>query len=266
MKKWLKKVFVGLSLSLLALAPVQAEAISVEEIQDKGEVVLATSADFPPYEWVKMIDGKEQIIGSDIELAQAIADKLGVELKIVNTSFDSLITQVTTGKVDMVIAGMNHTEERAKQADFSDVYYLGVNQFIATKEVAEQVKAVEDLADMRLGVQQTSLQEQVLLGELPDATIKLIPDNGDLVQSLLTNRLDAVLFDSVVAEQFARQNADRLQVIEDVAIEYEEGAGMSVLVPKDSPEFIALINEVIAELAAEDQYNQWIEEYIQQID
>lgn len=267
MKKWLKIALAGaVALGLIA-QPATAEALTVQEVQDKGEIVLGTSADFPPFEWVKMVDGQETTLGADIELAQAIADELGVELVIRNSSFDSLITQVQTGKVDMVIAGMSYTPERAEQALFSDVYFTGTNYFLTNHDTAATIQSLDDVHNLRLGVQRGSIQEALLKEHVPEATdLTMIPDNGDLVQSLLTNRIDAILFDHIVATQFAAQHEGKLQIVEGVEVPNGDDGGMSIVVSNDSQELLDVINKVIGELTESGQYEAWIEEYIPQID
>ena len=97
--------------------------------QSGKTLTMATNAEFPPYEYH---DGTE-IVGIDVEIAQAIADKLGMELKIENMEFDSIIGAIQAGKVDVGVAGMTVTEDRKKNVDFSDTYYTG-RQVIIVKE------------------------------------------------------------------------------------------------------------------------------------
>ena len=137
MKKGLLKLVLG-TMSILALAACgntsdtadssatdsaasTATTDKLQEIKDKGKLVMGTSADYPPYEWHLIKDGKDEIIGFDIDIAQAIADELGVELEVKDMAFDGLIPALSTGKIDMIIAGMNATEERKQSVDFTDV-------------------------------------------------------------------------------------------------------------------------------------------------
>ena len=124
MKKGLLKLALG-AMSILALAAcgntsetsdssatdsaATTTTDKLQEIKDSGKLVMGTSADYPPYEWHLIKDGKDEIIGFDIDIAQAIADELGVELEIKDMDFDGLIPALTTGKIDIIIAGMNAT-------------------------------------------------------------------------------------------------------------------------------------------------------------
>ena len=89
----------------------------------KEKLVVALNPDFAPFEYQKVVDGKNQIVGSDIELAKAIATELGVELELSPMSFDNVLASVQSGKADLAISGVSKTDERSKVFDFSTPYY-----------------------------------------------------------------------------------------------------------------------------------------------
>lgn len=99
----------------------------------KGTLVVGTSADYPPYEFTVKQNDKTKYVGFDMQIAQALAKKLGVKLVIKNMDFDSLLVALQTHKVDMVIAGMNATAERKKSVGFSNVYYSGDEAILVNK-------------------------------------------------------------------------------------------------------------------------------------
>ena len=111
---------------------------SLEKIKASGKIILGTSADYPPYEFHALVDGKDTIVGFDIELAKEIAKDLGVELEIKDMSFDGLLAALVSGNVDMVISGMTPTEERRQNVDFSEIYYQAVHG--AVIRVADEAK------------------------------------------------------------------------------------------------------------------------------
>ena len=102
----------------------------IEQIKEAGVLVMGTSADYPPNEFHTEVDGKDTIVGFDVAIAQHIADDLGVELKVVDMSFDNLCINLAKGDFDIVIAGMASTEERLKSVDFSDPYFKQQAQFM----------------------------------------------------------------------------------------------------------------------------------------
>ena len=122
-------------LSLTACAGKEDAASSaLDQIKQKGELVVGTSADYPPYEFHTEVDGKDTIVGFDMEIAQAIADKLGVSLKIVDMSFDNLLMSLANDEFDLVIAGLSADEERRKTTDFSDPYLEAKNLILVRAE------------------------------------------------------------------------------------------------------------------------------------
>ena len=102
---------------------VVSETPTIDAIKAKGELVVGTSADYPPYEFHTEIDGVDTIVGFDIAISQYFADALGVELKVVDMPFDSLLIGLNEGEFDLVMAGMTADDERRKVADFTDVIY-----------------------------------------------------------------------------------------------------------------------------------------------
>ena len=120
---------------------------------------MGTSADYPPYEWHLIKDGKDEIIGFDIDIAQAIADELGVELEVKDMAFDGLIPALSTGKIDMIIAGMNATEERKQSVDFTDVYYTQTDIVVIRKEDADKFTSEDSLKTAKLATQKATVQE-----------------------------------------------------------------------------------------------------------
>ena len=108
----------------------------IDEIKAKGKLTVGTSADYPPYEFHTEIDGVDTIVGFDIAIAKAIADDLGVELEIVDMSFDNLLMSLANGEFDMVIAAITSNEEREKAVDFSDPYLVSKNLILVKTENA----------------------------------------------------------------------------------------------------------------------------------
>lgn len=118
MKKVLMTMF-GLVMLPLLFACSNNQSAGIEAIKSKGKLVVALNPDFAPFEYQKVVDGKNQIVGSDIELAKAIATELGVELELSPMSFDNVLASVQSGKADLAISGVSKTDERSKVFDFS---------------------------------------------------------------------------------------------------------------------------------------------------
>ena len=135
---------------------------SVVQVINEGKLIVATNAEFPPYEYHE----GDKIVGIDMEIAEAIAKKMGLELEIEDIAFDSVILEVTSGKADMGMAGISATEERKQSVDFSDTYTTS-KQLIIVKEDSEIAKS-EDLEGKTIGVQ-TGTTGDLLVSDINDA-------------------------------------------------------------------------------------------------
>ena len=102
--------------------------------------MVATSPDYAPFEFQALVDGKNQVVGADIDMAQAIADELGVKLEVSSMSFDNVLTSLQTGKADLAIAGISATEERKEVFDFSIPYYENKISFLIRKTDLEKIQ------------------------------------------------------------------------------------------------------------------------------
>lgn len=247
MKK-LMKMLVALTLFTTAFSSVQGVFAqkSLDEIKDSGELVMGTSADFPPFEWVVLDGAEANFVGIDVDIAQLIADEIGVELVIEDTSFDALIPSVSSGRIDMVLAGVTYSEERAEQVDFSEVYYETNSKFVVALGEEGNYSDLQDFANLRIGVQKGTIQESTLQEVLPEAELVSMNKNGDLIEALKAKRVDAVLMDGIVVGEFVNLNSDAIVLLEDIQVE-ENSEGFAVVTAKDNSELMEVINQVISE-------------------
>jgi polar amino acid transport system substrate-binding protein len=168
------------------------------------ELTMATNAAFPPYEFYE----SDKVVGIDAEVAAAIADKLGMKLVIEDMEFGSIIAAVTSGKVDMGMAGMTVTDERKQSVDFSTTYAKGI-QSIVVKE-GSPITSVGDLsaegAKYMVGVQQDTTGDIYATGDFGDARIQRFNKGADAIQALLTGKVDCVIIDNEPAKAFVEAN------------------------------------------------------------
>lgn len=228
---------------------------TVKDIQDAGKIILGTSADYPPFEFHALVDGKDEIVGFDIEIAKYIAEKLGVELEINDMDFDSLITALGAGRVDIVIAGMNPDPER--DANFTDVYYEANLAVLVPKENPLGILKEEDLKDKKIGVQIGTTQEDVA-NNAGGKEVLSLASNYDLVMNLKTNKIDCAIMETPVAEAFAKSNDD-LIVVE--GLEIDSGTdGVAIALKTGSDELTEKINEILAEIKSKGLIDKWMSE------
>ena len=268
MKKGLmKKVIAAVMLGVMTMGFVGCGASSnkasdnnstdlLETIQEKGKLVVGMSADYAPYEFHYIDEnGKDVIGGFDVDIANEIADAIGVELVIQEMDFDALVSALPAGKVDVVISGMNPTEERAKVVDFSDIYYNSQHGILVRTEDADKYKTFADLEDAKVGAQLGSTQEQIAKAEIPNADLQLLANVNNLILELKSGKVDAIVMEKPVAEMAVKNNPD-LAVGEPT---YEEKTGGNAVgVAKNNPELLAKINEVINELNESGKMDDYI--------
>ena len=268
MKKGLmKKVIAAVMLGVMTMGFVGCGALSnkasdnnstdlLETIQEKGKLVVGMSADYAPYEFHYIDEnGKDVIGGFDVDIANEIADAIGVELVIQEMDFDALVSALPAGKVDVVISGMNPTEERAKVVDFSDIYYNSQHGILVRTEDADKYKTFADLEGAKVGAQLGSTQEQIAKAEIPNADLQLLANVNNLILELKSGKVDAIVMEKPVAEMAVKNNPD-LTVGEPT---YEEKTGGNAVgVAKNNPELLAKINEVINELNESGKMDDYI--------
>lgn len=235
---------------------VPAATDQVEAIKKAGKIQMTTNAEFEPFEYK---DGDE-IVGIDIDLSQAIADKLGVKLEVSDIAFDSLIPSMNAGKADFIAAGMTATEDRKKNVDFSDPYFNASQAIIVAKD--SDIKTREDLNGKTVGVQQGTTGDTYCTNDDGSSDVKVkevkrYPKGMDAVSDLIAGRLDAVVIDDYPAEKLAAKNADKVVKLDDALTEEEYAIAM----PKGS-DLVDVVNGVIKDLKDSGELNKIIDKYI----
>ncbi|WP_026885153.1 ABC transporter substrate-binding protein [Clostridium beijerinckii] len=233
-----------------------SNASALQAIKSKGKLVIGTSADYPPYEFHKEVDGKDQIVGFDIEMAKEIAKDLGVELEIKDMAFDGLLVALQSDKIDMVFAGMTPTDERKQNADFSDIYYTATHRFVLRSGDEAGITKMEDLKGKKIGVQKGSIQEGIAKDNFDAANIKSLDKVTDLILDLKNNKVDAVLAEQPVAQINVAKNegiaiADKLEV-------KDPDGGSAIAMKKGSTELADQVNKTIKRLKDEDKIKQFV--------
>ncbi len=231
-----------------------APASSDPQETPKEKIILGTSADYPPYEFHKIIDGKDQIVGFDISLAQLIAEKLGKELEIRDIPFDSCLIELNTDKVDFVIAGMSPDADR--DAFFSDIYYKTTQCVLVRKGEAAAYKDVASLAGKTIGAQLGSAQEKAAKQEMPESNLVSLQKVPDLLMDLTAGKSEAVVMEKLVAKSYLASN-DNMEIAFD--LEYMT-AGCAVAVKTGNQALLDEINVIVNEALADGTLDRFIDE------
>ncbi len=248
-------VLVLMVMTLVGSVVMAEEMSKLDQIKEKGKLVLGTAADYPPYEFHKQIDGKDTIVGFDIDIAKEIAKEIGVELEIKDMKFDGLLAALKTGNIDLIIAGMVPTEERKKSVDFSTQYYQAEQKFLAKADQAEELVTIEDLAGLKIGAQKATVQEKIAKTKVDAGEVKALSKITDLVMELKYNKIDGIILVKPVATAYASANDDL--AVAPVSLGKEDG--IAVAVEQNTPELLASINQTLEKLMAEDKVNEFIQ-------
>ena len=220
---------------------------------NSNTVKMITEATFPPYEFLR----GQEIVGIDVEICRAVAQKLGKEFQAETVDFDSVIPAVISGKADLAAAGITVTEDRKKNVDFS-IPYVKTGIVVISKK-SNPFKDVEQLKGKKIGVQGGTTSETYVLEQL-----KQEPDRSrspaEACAALKSGRVDFVIADIDPAKNCVKGEADL--ALSDF-ITSEEYA---VAIRKGQPELLATINETIAELKANGKLAKWIADFTAESD
>lgn len=234
-----------------------AESSEAGETAATGEkLVLGTSADYPPFEFIVLDEnGNQQYAGIDISVAKKLAEDMGRELEVVNMSFDNLMLSLQKGEIDMVIAAVEASEERANVADFSDPYYTDYPPMLLIKEdKKEEYTSIEALAGKTIGAQTGTTKAGIVTDTMPESTLLALSSVMDLVNNLEYDKCDAIVLDGAVAVQYSEANDD--MVIADISL--GEVAPYVVSVQKGDPKgLLESFNKTIAAVVSDGTVDKW---------
>lgn len=233
----------------------KVESYTLDGIKEKGKLVMGTSADYPPFEFHAMVDGKDKVVGFDIEIAKYIADELGVELEIKEMDFDKLLGGLSTGMIDVVLAGMNPEPKREKEANFTDIYYEANLSVLVNKDDESKIATVKDLDGKKIGVQIGTTQEKIAQEDIKNAEVISLGKNPDIVMNLKTKKIDCAIMEAPVAESFVEANND-LMIVQGLTIDSDSG-GVAVAVKKGNDELTKKLNEILDNAKSEGLLDKW---------
>ncbi|ULG73109.1 ABC transporter permease subunit [Macrococcus brunensis] len=237
-------------ITLLLLTGFPVDHVSAKEdqldvIKKRGELRVGLSADYAPYEFERTVNGKREYVGIDIELAKKIAKDLGVELKIVNMQFDSLLGSLKTGKIDVIISGMSPTPERKKEVDFTDEYMQVKQRMVVQKKNQQKLKTVEDFKGKGVAAQKQTTQEELAQTELPESNLTSLTRLPEAIMSLNTGKVDGVIMEGPVADAYLSQNTQL--AYSDLEFGNAD-KGTAIALQKDSSKLLDALNASIKEV------------------
>ena len=239
-----------------------SEAVSTEEAAsadaaavttvNAGKLTMSTNAALPPYE---MTTDSGELEGIDIDVAAAVAEKLGLELQVDDMDFDAALLAAQNGKSDMVMAGVTVTDERLKVMDFSDTYAEGIQSIIVPED--SDIASVDDLAGKIIGTQRGTTGYIYCTDDFGEDSVVAYDDGLTAVQALNNGQVDAVVIDNAPAKEFVAANPG-LKIL-DTAYAQEDYA---IGVAKGNTELLNAINGALEELQADGTLQSIVDKYI----
>lgn len=214
------------------------------------KLVMATEATFQPYEYYE----GDKIVGIDVQIAQAIADDLGLELQIEDMAFDSIIAAIQSGKADIGVAGLTVTEDRLVNVNFSDPYTQSAQVIIVNE--GSEITGPDDLEGKSIGVQLGTTGD-IYAGDIEDAVIERYSKGFEAIQALMQNKIDAVIIDREPAKVFVSQGESLVLLDEAFTIE-----DYAIAIAKDNTELLDKVNASLAKLQESGKLQEIIDEYI----
>lgn len=255
----MKKKMAAAMAGMLAMSLLLAGCGGKEETSgiDDKKIVVGTNAEYEPFEF---LDENGELAGFDIELTNAVVDKMGMEIEWVDMAFDSLIGSMEAGNVEMIAAAIGPTAERERSCDFSDVYYSGYQSIVTVK--GTEYKTFDELKGKVIAVLEGSLSDMIASGENEDygtmeaGEVKRFKNATQAVQELENGAADAVITDAIIAEKFIN---DRDTLVANQV----EGTGEDTVyaIKKGDTKLVETVNEALAKVREDGTYDTLYNKY-----
>nr|WP_314264628.1 arginine ABC transporter substrate-binding protein [uncultured Moellerella sp.] len=247
----MKKLLVATLLGAMAFSATAAE---------KETIRFATEATYAPFE---MFDANNQIVGFDVDLANAMCAKLNATCTFTHQGFDSLIPSLKFRRFDALMAGIDITPARQEQVDFTDTYYANSAEFISVKN---KITQAEQLKGKKIGVQNGTTHQKYIMEKLKDMTTVPYDNYQNAILDLQSGRIDAVFGDTAVADEWlkAKGNENLVVVGEKVTDPEYFGIGLGIAVRKGNKDLLDKLNKAMSEVKADGTYDviykKWFEQ------
>ena len=237
MKKTIVLILVLAVMLPLALCSCSSKEKTIEDIKASGKLTIATCSGFEPFE-VLGTDGK--VTGVDIDIAQAVADYLGVTLEIADIDFDSIVGGIQSGKYDLGVAGMSNNAKRRENVNFSSDYYTASQSIIVP--VGSAIASAADLEGKTIGVQAGTTGETYC----QENSIKFqsYPNGADACVALVGGKIDAVVIDNMPAKSHVAENDGKLKLLDEPLTK----ENYAIAIKKENAGLLEAVNTVLKQL------------------
>ncbi|MFD0845293.1 transporter substrate-binding domain-containing protein [Streptococcus saliviloxodontae] len=230
---------------------------SLEKIKDKGTLTVAMNPEFAPFEFKTLVNGKDTVVGADVEIAKAIGEELGVKVKFSTMSFNNVLASVKSGKADIAISGISATEERQKVYDFSETYYESKSVLIVQKSQLASATSTDSFADKSIATQKGSIQETIAKANFSSAHMVSLTQPGEAINELKSGQVQGVVLEEAIAKGYVAKNDDL--AIADLTLKSESTDAYAVAIPKGSDKLKATVDKVITQLKKEGKIDNFVQ-------
>lgn len=235
---------------------IHKEVGRLEKIKAAGKIVVGTSAPYPPYEFRLLPEFDSEMVGIDIDIAEAIASDLNVRLEIKDIQFSRLFDELAAGNIDIALAGLAPTAARQRVVDFSIPYYQAIQNMLVRAADKDKIRLLEDLRGKVVGTQKGSIQEDMARNLVSGATFFIHEDLNALVAALKDGQVDAVIVEKPVADTFAARDAALLNLECNTD---RMPLGSAAAVRKGDSELLERVNAVLHKLIEGNKITESIE-------
>ena len=252
----MKKLFALTLAIVMIMTCTAAMADRLADIQANGKLVVATSPDWPPYEY---IDDEGNVTGTDVLMVKWMAEQLGVELELQEMAFDACLAAVAMGDVDMVVAGLTYDEERTNAMDLTGVYWNEGDQGLLVRKGEGAVYNTAEAFNGKTVAAQNGTNQQIMVEEqLTNAKLELITKIPDGVNMVKTGRVDALVVPKTVSDSILAENDD-LEIADFVFV-FDNGNYIASVKGEDT--LTEKIQELIDQINEDGLYQQWVDEIL----
>lgn len=257
MKKGMKVVLAGLVLFLLAACGNEEKADKLDTIKEEGVIKVATSPDYAPFGFHTTIDGKDKIVGADIEMVEAIAKKMGVKVDWLDMSFNAVLAAAKEGKADIAVSAISVTSEREQSFDFTTDYYTSPQVIVINKQNAGQFTSIDSFAGKQVGSQKGTIQENIVREQLKDAKLVSIEKLPNIFLEVKNGSLDGLVVEKTVADAYVNQNPEL--IIANIPLKSMKEDSLCIAVPKGNEKLVKELNKQIKEMKEDGTIEKMVE-------
>lgn len=240
------------------------ETSYLQQVKDRGVLRVATNGTFAPFTFIDQRDGKNENVGSDIELAKYIADQLGVELELSTVEQAAVVSGTAEGRYDLGISACGKTEERERVVDFTSLYYVADAENCETIFVreadADQYHSLDDFVGKVVGVSNGTVEESLANAQLPEGTtIQKYDNTNDGMLALSEGKIDAYCLVDTVGNLYISNNPGCALTGSGVNFQVDED-GAAIIMAKNRGDFYDYIENIVLEVRNNGQYQEWLNE------